>query len=88
MLRTSSVASEIDAQRASPNTINDSEPVSAFRQGIEMHWIAVGMHRIQGETNKDKRDKSRAVNFGILFQMTADGLSRELNTDRNTAQGT
>ena len=36
-------------------------------------------------TDKEKRDKAKAFNFGILFQMTADGLNRELGTDRKTA---
>jgi DNA polymerase I len=69
------------------NMTNDPELVSAFRQGLDVHWLTVEMCGIQGATDKEKRDKAKAVNFGILFQMTADGLSRELNTDRKTAQG-
>ena len=42
---------------------------------------------IAGETDKEKRDKAKAVNYGILFQMTADGLGHELGIDRKTAQG-
>jgi DNA polymerase I len=68
------------------NLSNDPELVSAFRQGLDVHWLTVEMCGIQGATHKEKRDKAKAVNFGILFQMTADGLSRELNTDRKTAQ--
>jgi DNA polymerase I len=69
------------------NMSNDPELVVAFRQGLDVHWLTVEMCGIQGTTHKEKRDKAKAVNFGILFQMTADGLSRELNTDRKTAQG-
>lgn len=69
------------------NLSNDPELVSAFRQGLDVHWLTVEMCGIQGSTDKEKRDKAKAVNFGILFQMTADGLSRELQTDRKTAQG-
>jgi hypothetical protein len=46
-----------------------------------------GNVRHTGATEKEKIDKAKAVNYGILFQMTADGLSRELNKDRKTAQG-
>ncbi|MFC1835696.1 DNA polymerase [Thermodesulfobacteriota bacterium] len=69
------------------NMTNDPELVSAFRQGLDVHWLTVEMCGIQGATDKERRDKAKAVNFGILFQMTADGLSRELGTDRKTAQG-
>ena len=69
------------------NLTNDPELVSAFQQGLDVHWLTVEMCGIQGATDKEKRDKAKAVNFGILFQMTADGLSRELGTDRKTAQG-
>jgi DNA polymerase I len=69
------------------NMTNDPELLSAFRQAFDVHWLTVEMCGIQGATKKEKRDKAKAVNFGILFQMTADGLSRELQTDRKTAQG-
>lgn len=69
------------------NLSNDPELVAAFRQGLDVHWLTVEMCGIQGATDKEKRDKAKAVNFGILFQMTADGLSRELQIDLKTAQG-
>jgi DNA polymerase I len=69
------------------NLTNDPELVSAFRQGLDVHWLTVEMCGIGGATDKEKRDKAKAVNFGILFQMTADGLSKELQIDRKTAQG-
>jgi DNA polymerase I len=69
------------------NLTNDPELVDALRQGLDVHWLTVEMCDILGATNKEKRDKAKAVNFGILFQMTADGLSRELQIDRKTAQG-
>ena len=69
------------------NMTNDPELVSAFQQGLDVHWLTVEMCGIEGATDKEKRDKAKAVNFGILFQMTADGLSEELGTIRKTAQG-
>ncbi len=68
------------------NMTKDPELVAAFQQGLDVHWLTVEMCGIQGTTDKEKRDKAKAVNFGILFQMTADGLSREMQTDRRTAQ--
>ncbi|MFC1833234.1 DNA polymerase [Thermodesulfobacteriota bacterium] len=68
------------------NMTNDPELVSSFQQGLDVHGLTVEMCGIQGATDKEKRDKAKAVNFGILFQMNADGLSRELGTDRKTAQ--
>jgi DNA polymerase-1 len=69
------------------NISGDPELVRAFKEGKDVHWLTVEMCGIQGTSNKEKRDKAKAVNFGILFQMTADGLSRELGIDRKAAQG-
>lgn len=68
------------------NLSNDPELVSAFRQGLDVHWLTVEMCDIQGATDKERRDKAKTVNFGILFQMTAWGLSQDLETDVATAQ--
>jgi DNA polymerase-1 len=69
------------------NFSNDPELVRAFHEGRDVHWETVLMCGIGGADDKEKRDKAKAVNFGILFQMTAYGLSRELGTDVKTAQG-
>jgi DNA polymerase I len=69
------------------NLSQDPELVAAFREGRDVHWLTVEMCAIQGASYKEKRDKAKAVNYGILFQMTADGLSRELGTDMKTAHG-
>jgi DNA polymerase-1 len=68
------------------NLSNDPELVSAFRQGLDVHWLTAEMCDIKGETAKARRDKAKTVNFGILFQMTALSLSQELETDVATAQ--
>jgi len=69
------------------NMTNDPELVAAFREGRDVHQLTVEMCGIQGATEKERRDKAKAVNYGILFQMTANGLSRELGTDLKTAHG-
>ncbi len=68
------------------NLTDDPELVSVFRQGLDAHWITVEMCGIQDAHYNERRNKAKAINFGILFQMTSDGLSRELGTDRRTAQ--
>jgi DNA polymerase-1 len=68
------------------NLSNDPELVGAFREGRDVHWLTVEMCEISGQTDKEKQDKAKAVNYGILFQMTADGLCHELGVDRKTAQ--
>lgn len=67
------------------NINDDPELVAAFREGRDVHWLAVEVCGIQGATEKERRDKAKAVNYGILFQMTANSLSRELGTDLKTA---
>jgi DNA polymerase-1 len=69
------------------NLPNDPELVCAFREGRDVHWLTVEMRGIDGETDMERRDKAKAVNYGILFQKTADGLSHGLGIDRKTARG-
>jgi len=68
------------------NHSRDPELVAAFRDGQDGHSVTMQMCGIQGTTEKEKRDKTKVVDYGILFQMTAGGLSRELSTDRKTTQ--
>ena len=69
------------------NFSGDPELVKAFREGKDVHWLTAEMCGIQGAADKEKRDRAKEVNFGILFQMTAWGLAQKLNTDTRKAQG-
>ena len=69
------------------NMSQDPELIKAFREGKDVHWLTVEMCGIQGATDKEKRDKAKEVNYGILFQITAKGLSEALGTTIVTAQG-
>ena len=69
------------------NMSQDPELIKAFREGKDVHWLTVEMCGIQGATDKEKRDKAKEVNYGILFQITAKGLSESLGTSIATAQG-
>ncbi len=63
------------------NFSGDPELVKAFQEGKDVHWLTVEMCGIQGATDKEKRDRAKEVNFGILFQMTPLGLAHKLGTD-------
>jgi DNA polymerase I len=67
------------------NFSGDPELVRAFQEGKDVHWLTVKMCDIQGATDKEKRDRAKEVNFGILFQMTPWGLSKKLSVDLKTA---
>ncbi len=69
------------------NMSQDPELIKAFREGKDVHWLTVEMCGIQGATDKEKRDKAKEVNYGILFQITAKGLSEALGTTIAAAQG-
>ena len=69
------------------NMSQDPELIKAFREGKDVHWLTVEMCDIQGATDKEKRDKAKEVNYGILFQITAKGLAESLGTSIPTAQG-
>jgi DNA polymerase-1 len=68
------------------NISQDPELIKAFAEGKDVHWLTVDMCGIQGATNKERRDTAKEVNYGILFQMTARGLAKKLNTDVSKAQ--
>jgi DNA polymerase I len=68
------------------NMSQDHELIKAFAEGKDVHWLTVEMCGIQGATDKERRDIAKEVNYGILFQMTARGLAKKLDTDVSTAQ--
>lgn len=69
------------------NMSQDPELIKAFREGKDVHWLTVEKCSIQGAMDKEKRDKAKEVNYGILFQITAKGLPEVLGTTITTAQG-
>jgi DNA polymerase I len=44
-------------------------------------------HRRGAISDKERRDKAKEVNYGILFQITAKGLAESLETTISTSQG-
>jgi len=57
---------------------NDEAMISAFRRGEDIHAAtAAAIYGIPIETvNKDKRRHAKAINFGLIYGMSAFGLSR------------
>jgi len=60
----------------------------AFRQGLDIHRAtAASIHDIPlTEVTGDQRRAAKAVNFGILYGMSAFGLSKQLKVSRAEAQ--
>ncbi len=67
------------------NMSQDPELIRVFSEGEDVHWLTVEMCGIQGQTDKEKRDVAKEVNYSILFQMIARGLAKKLGTDPATA---
>jgi DNA polymerase-1 len=56
----------------------------AFRQGRDIH--ASTAQEIFGSSGDDARRRAKAINFGIIYGMSAFGLSQRLGIDQKTAQ--
>ncbi len=63
----------------------DPALVAVFRTGQDIHTLTAELCGLGGP-DKESRDRAKAVNYGILFQMTARGLSRELSCTYREAQ--
>ena len=67
---------------------NDDGLVSAFREGGDVHRATAA--EVFGVTpdkvTDDQRRSAKAINFGLIYGMSAFGLARQLNIDRNAAQ--
>lgn len=66
----------------------DAGLVSAFQQGKDIHKAtAAEVFSVSLEdVTSDMRRKAKAVNFGLIYGMSAFGLSRQLNIPRHEAQ--
>jgi DNA polymerase-1 len=65
----------------------DKEMISDFRSGLDIH--AATAAKVYGvnleEVTRDMRRNAKAVNFGIIYGMSAFGLSERLNIPRKEA---
>ncbi len=66
----------------------DQGLLTAFTEGVDIHQAtAAEMFSIAiDEVTTDQRRSAKAINFGLIYGMSAFGLARQLNVDRSVAQ--
>ena len=62
--------------------------VDAFRRGEDVHRATAAevLGKPAGDVTKEERDRAKAVNFGIIYGISAYGLAEQLEIDRDEAQ--
>ncbi len=65
----------------------DAAMIDAFSQGIDIHAVtAAKVFKVEpDQVTRDMRDKAKAVNFGIIYGISAFGLQQRLNIPRAEA---
>ncbi len=63
--------------------------VDAFRRGEDVHRATAAevLGKAPEDVTKEERDRAKAVNFGIIYGISAFGLSEQLEIPRDEAQG-
>jgi DNA polymerase-1 len=66
----------------------DETLVKAFEQGLDVHRATAGevFGLAPEQVSDDQRRAAKAINFGLIYGMSAFGLGRQLNIGRNEAQ--
>lgn len=66
----------------------DEKMIAAFNQGADIHRMTAA--EVLGipfeEVSDDQRRSAKAINFGIVYGMSAFGLAKQLKIDRSLAQ--
>jgi len=66
----------------------DEALLRAFEQGLDIHRATAG--EVFGvppdQVSDDQRRSAKAINFGLMYGMSAFGLARQLGIERDTAQ--
>jgi DNA polymerase-1 len=67
----------------------DESMLEAFVKGTDIHTLtAANVYKVPlGEVTSQMRDKAKAVNFGIIYGISAFGLQQRLNISRDEARG-
>jgi DNA polymerase-1 len=67
----------------------DAGLLNAFGRGLDVHRATAA--EVQGipyeQVTSEERRRAKAVNFGLIYGMSAFGLARQLGISRNEAQG-
>ena len=60
----------------------------AFERGDDIHAVTAAevLGKAAGDLSKDERNRAKAVNFGIIYGISAHGLSEQLEIGREEAQ--
>lgn len=66
----------------------DDRLIHAFKQGLDIHTATAAeiMNKPLDQVTSSERRAAKAVNFGLLYGMSAFGLAKQLGVDRGTAQ--
>jgi len=66
----------------------DQGLISAFKDGLDIHKTTASeiFQLSLDEVTEDHRRKAKAINFGLIYGMSAFGLSKQLSILRNEAQ--
>ena len=66
----------------------DEGLISAFKSGLDIHKATAAevFGGAVSEVSDDHRRSAKAINFGLIYGMSAFGLSRQLNISRGAAQ--
>ncbi len=66
----------------------DKNLLSAFKEGLDIHVYTASLifGVSQDQVTAQMRDAAKTVNFGIIYGMSAFGLSKDLGIDQNRAQ--
>ncbi|PTY38338.1 DNA polymerase I [Saccharospirillum sp. MSK14-1] len=66
----------------------DENLITAFREGRDIHRATAAevMGLAEDEVSNEQRRSAKAINFGLIYGMSAFGLAKQLNISRTDAQ--
>ncbi len=67
----------------------DKGLLKAFSEGLDVHKATAAevFNVALEEVTNDQRRSAKAINFGLIYGMSAFGLARQINVERGVAQG-